>query len=299
MRVPSTYLSYRSTYLLAGLRVALVIAAAGLAVVACGGGDDGGGGGNGDGGPGGGEDAAGAGDILIAFDRDGDMWELDPATGTGTEILNTTYDGAADIGVVSSAFYLPDKDQLWLGMGDRSECAACIFSLDLSSGAATLLSDNIDALETGVSGLARSPLGGFLFTVKGADRFFYGINPDTALPQLIGGVLPGVGRGAGVSFNDSEVLYAALENKLYTIGVNDGAATEIAIFNAVGFSEPQENFVINSMAWLNGTMYGLFRADNKDTYLVTINLADATVTLIAQSPERMEGVATLPAGKRP
>ncbi|WP_428268275.1 hypothetical protein [Haliangium sp.] len=234
-------------------------------------------------------------EIMIAFDRNGDLYRVDPATAQATLALDTTYGAVADIGVVSSAFYVTDSSQLWLGMGGISECEACIFTLDATTGAATLLAENEPRGLKGIPGLARSPAGGGLYTSTGNGRTFYYIDPTTGIAQAIG-QMGAEGKGAGMTFAANGTLYAALDTVLASVDLSTGATTQVGIFN--GFTDTVPDYAINSMVTYGGAIYGILldrdAGVDRTTYLVQVDITTAAVTSIGALPTSMEGLAVAP-----
>lgn len=240
-------------------------------------------------------------DRLIAFSRLGDLHVIDPATGTDTQRLDTSLNGQ-DIGVVSSALYVADAGALYLGTGAAAPtpCEACVLRLDLATGQATVL-DDTTAMK-GVSDMARSPLGGFIYATNGRSRDLWGINPADGQAQLVAPFSQGEARGGGMTFDAAGVLYAALDNALYRVDPGTGTTTQIGLLTYNGFTTPIADGAINAMAFLGNSIYGIL-FDREPTllvtYLVRIDPATAAVTFVAQNSVPMEGLAVVPANLLP
>lgn len=258
----------------------------------------GGGGGGFDAGP---PDAGGGNEVLIGFDRNGDLYSFDLATGVETLRVNTSLNGQ-DVGVVSSAMYLADSGQLWLGTGGAglTPCKSCVLSLDPATGVATELHGG-NVLK-GVASMARSPGGGFVYSANGNSNQLYGISPDTGQPQFISQFSQGRASGGGMAFDENGVLYAALEVSLFTVNPGTAVTTRVGFFTFTGFATDVSDSGINSMAVLDGVLYGILydrRSAARTTYLVRVNPTTAEVTNIRQNSVSMEGLAVVPANLLP
>lgn len=279
----------------------MLCAGAALAVVLGGlGGCSGGGGGGGfDAGP---PDAGQPSEVLIAFDRNGDLYSFDPTTGVETLRLDTSLNGQ-DIGVVSSALFLTDTSQLWLGTGGAgiTPCKSCVLSLDIATGQATQLHGG-NVLK-GVASMARSPGGGFIYSANGNSNQLYGINPANGQPQFINLFSEGRASGGGMTFDQLGILYAALEVSLFTVDPATAVTTRVQYLTFTGFPVDVSNSGLNSLTVLGGTMYGILYDRNsgslRTTYLVRVNPATAEVTNIRQNSVAMEGLAVVPANLLP
>ena len=239
-------------------------------------------------------------EILIAFDRQGALHLVDPATGVNTLKLATNIDGA-NLSVVSAALYVTEAGRIWLGMGGLSAipCSGCLLSLDHTTGAATVLSEP-DV--KGLTSLARSPAGGFIYAASGKTSELWGINPADGAPQRIANFSEGVARGGGMAFDRNGVLYAALDLALYRVDPSTAVTTRVQQLTYNGFPTPIVDGAVNSLALLGNTMYGLI-FDRQDplraTYLVTIDLATAAVTHVGPTASPMEGLAVVPGNLLP
>lgn len=240
-------------------------------------------------------------DRLIAFSRTGDLYVIDPATGTDTLKLDTSFNGQ-DIGVVSSALYLADTGALWIGTGaaGQTTCKACVMRLDLATGQATVLDDQTNM--KGVADMARSPAGGFIYATNGRSREFWGINPADGQTQLINMFSQGEARGGGMTFDASGVLYASLDNAFFRVDPGTATTSQMTFLTYSGFTPPIADGAINAMAVLGNTIYGILydrMSTDRATYLVRIDPATAVVTLVAKNSVSMEGLAVVPANLLP
>jgi DNA-binding beta-propeller fold protein YncE len=239
-------------------------------------------------------------DLLIAFDRQGELYILDPNTGVDTLKLDTNL-GGQNLGVVSSALYVSDAGRIWLGMGGAGNppCPACVLSLDHTTGAATMLAATD---MKGVASMARSPAGGFIYAANGNSSELWGIDPANGAPRRIADFSEGVARGGGMAFDRNGNLYAALDSALYTVNPSTAATAQVQQFTYTGFPAGINDGAINSMALLGNVLYGLVfdRTDsNRPTYLVRIDPATATVTHVNRNSSPMEGLAVVPANLLP
>lgn len=238
-------------------------------------------------------------DLLISFDREGELYLVDPTTGVDTLKLDTNM-GGVDIGVVSSALYVSDAGRIWLGMGGLGSipCSGCVLSLDTATGVATM---QADTPMKGLTSMTRSPAGGFIYATNGSTSELWGINPANGTPQRIANFSEGVARGGGMAFNQG-TLYAALDIALYSVNPSTAVTTQVQQFTYNGFPVPIGDGAVNSMALLGNTMYGIiFDRNDPDraTYLVRIDTATATVTHVGRSSSPMEGLAVVPANLLP
>lgn len=245
-------------------------------------------------------DAAGPGELLIAFDREGELYILDPNTGVDTLKLDTNF-GGEEIRVVSSALYVSEAGQLWLGIGGAGNppCPACVMSLDPATGNVTMLSPSD---MKGLASMARSPAGGFIYAANGNSNEFWGIDPTTGVPQRIASFSEGVARGGGMVFDRGGTLWAALDRTLYRVDPGTAATTRVQDFTYTGFPVNIGDGAINSMALLGDTIYGLMFDRNdptRATYLVRIDTATATVTHVNRNSSPMEGLAVVPGNLLP
>jgi hypothetical protein len=240
-------------------------------------------------------------ELLIAFDRQGELHLMDTATGANSLKLNTSGVGGENIGVVSAAVYNSDAGRIWLGMGGLSAipCSGCLLSLDTTTGATTVLAEP-DV--KGLTSLTRAPAGGFVYAVNGNSNELWGINPEDGVPQRIANFSEGVARGGGLVFDRASILYAALDIALYTVNPTTAVTTRVQQFTYNGFPTPISDGAVNSMALMGTTVYGLI-FDRQDplraTYLVTIDLATAVVTHIGPTASPMEGLAVVPGNLLP
>jgi hypothetical protein len=243
---------------------------------------------------------AGASERLIAFDREGELYTIDPGTGVDTLRLDTSM-GGQDIGVVSSALYVSDAGRIWLGMGGAGGtlCPSCVMSLDASSGEVTMLATTT---MKGVASMARSPAGGYIYAANGNSQELWGINPADGAPQPIANFSQGTARGGGMAFDQAGRLYAALDISLFTVDPGTAVTTQVGTFTYGGFPVAITDGAINSMAVLGGTLYGIVydrQSTDRTTYLARIDPATAAVTYVNQNSRSMEGLAAVPANLLP
>jgi hypothetical protein len=239
-------------------------------------------------------------DVLIAFDRQGELYSVDPATGVDTLRLDTGM-GGVNLGVVSAALYVTDAGRIWLGMGGLGSipCSGCLLSLDHTTGEATVLAE---PEVKGLTSLTRSAAGGFIYAANGSTSEFWGVNPANGAPQRIANFSEGQARGGGMVFDRGNTLYAALDLALYTVNPSTGVTTQVGPILYNGFPMPIRDGAVNSLALMGDTVYGLVfdRMDvDRPTYLVRMDLATATATHIGRTSSPMEGLAVVPANLLP
>lgn len=174
---------------------------------------------------------------LFTFDSGaGSVRRIDPATGGYLSTVNLTglprligQGGLAirsdGIGFVSSALN-----------GPGTSPSANLYSFNLATGASQLLGQSTEAM----AGLAFAP-DGTLYGFGKLDGNLYRIDTTTAASTLVAtlSVIPGSPFGA-ISFGPTGILYATLDDQIYSINMATGAAAPVnssaAGSDGVGFS---------------------------------------------------------------
>jgi len=254
---------------------------------------------------------------LIAFDRDGNLYTIDPATGTPTEAINTALANTEgnSIGVVSSSTFVPARSELWLGTGGNAECDGCTLVLDIFSGEATILADNTNV--TGAHPGLAIDANGNLFGTEGDTDTLLRIDTGTSDTgeAFIVGTFNASNNGNGMTFV-GPVLYVASDDDLYTVDPATGAGTLVGEFSFERFSADElsglERYSINSMTMdASGTIFAILQQGGgsggagrlEPTYLVTIDPQGPVISKVAPlfagstgdpTPIPLDGLAFVP-----
>ena len=175
---------------------------------------------------------------LVAFDHQGDLYRINPATGAVTQIVDTFYQPnpsvpATELWEVSSSIYNDQTGEIWMGSGGRGACDACMFRLDLETGEAVCLVSNLDVYPSWDNGNGLEHAKGTPGMAMGADGAIYTrlYNHSNALPQSAFlyqidestgratnlGQTFGTGSGNGMVYDDDGVLYAIADQTVYWI----------------------------------------------------------------------------------
>jgi hypothetical protein len=253
---------------------------------------------------------------LIGADRAGDLLFVDAGDGTTTPWLDTSY-LSMDLGAVSAAASVYSDSDLAVasatpvgtlyvgtgGMGGAPDCNGCLFKVDQTTGDATLVvSASVDAFTYfNVSSMALAPDGSLKFT---ANDTYYTLDPSTDEASTPGG--PGICCGFGMTYDLGGTLYITGDDSLYALDPVTGIATSVGTFTYGGFTtDPSAGARMVSMTThpetgqvlgiLNdGTPGGGGTGGSGPRYLVEVDVTTAEVTLIAQTDDGLDGLATVP-----
>jgi len=238
---------------------------------------------------------------LIAFDRRGELYLIDPATGQDTFRTDTFSSDLEtnEIGTVSSTVFVPTTGKLWLGMGGASECGGCILTLTLPNDDAEILTSQPSEFTSGLPGLARRPSDGAIFGPEGDSSDFFSLDPITGQLTVVGDLGFSVSGGA-VTFVGG-TGYLTSSDTLYTFTATASSVTtsEVGTMSFVGFpSNLRASKSIGSMVTMpDGTVLGLFKdgggSEASRSFLVRINVANAVVTNIGQNTNLLDGLTIL------
>jgi hypothetical protein len=243
--------------------------------------------------------------VLIAADRDGDLYSLEPQTGAETFLLDTwTLDSVGaqvPVGVVSSIIEWTADGLLWLGTGGNAECDGCVMNIDPTSGEATMLADNSGS-SYAMPGMARSPADE-VFTMEGDGSGFYDVDPLTGVSSEISGDIDATWsnyQGNSLTFGSDGTMYASSNGMFYTMDPVAGIGTQVAEQSYIGFpgNPDLSRYYLVSMATLgDGTIYGLLKetggAAATNSWLVTVDPTTAELTAIAELTARFDGLAAV------
>ena len=189
-------------------------------------------------------DSVGGPEVLIAFDRDGDMYFVDPLSGFPSLELDTSGFSTVTLGVISGSLYVPATRTLWVSFGGNSACQGCIGALNTATGEVTLVRDIRDAVSPGLPDLALRP-DGFVFVPEGDSNGIFRLDPVTAVPTFVGNANGSTGRGLTFVGN---TLYIVERDVLYTVDSNNGSATSRGALTLLGFPAPAPtSFALVSM----------------------------------------------------
>ncbi len=289
----------------------------------CGGDDDGGGGGDEDAAvstdasagidapP---PDAAVAPTTLVAADRNGDIYLVDPTTGVDTLAINTMPAGAGvatEVGVVSAMLHIPSTNEWWLATGGNGDfCNGCILTLDPSTGAATILAANDGVVGENlgaIPGLAYDGVadGAFTTTADGSGEL-YALDADTGVASIIANGVNDGQSGKAMVLDGAGVLHVAGSDDLFTVDKVTGAAATVGAFTYTGFPVLADaNPTIGSMTRRDsdGVVFGILMDGGGGgvtaTYLATIDLTTAEVTNVGANTVILDGLAFVPTALLP
>jgi hypothetical protein len=247
--------------------------------------------------------------ILIAADREGEIYAIDPATGAGMLLLDTFIDDGlrapVDLGPVSSMIANRLTGDLWVGMGGSSSafCEGCILVLDTMTGEATSLNDTTFS-GNGVAGMAQRESDGVVFAGEGDDDNFHRVDGTTGAATEVATSGIGDWSGRGLTFANDGTLYMAADDSLYTIDPDIPQSTSVGVITYTGFptfSTSTIDVISLTTRAEDGVVFGILKdgGSTGDTYLVTVNLATAEVTNVGLTTVWMDGLAFVPASLFP
>jgi hypothetical protein len=244
--------------------------------------------------------------ILIAIDRDGSIYELDPETGDATFLLETersggiitsVVKGAGPLDYVSSMLYNEETGTLWAGTGRYSDQEACIFSIS-PNGIATLLADNYQEFYSH-PGMAQRRSDHVIFGTEGqnSDDLLL-IDDSTGVATMFAESLDTVSKGGmGLTFV-GENLYLAAREQLWMINTSNGAPTLVADMTFVGLPTSSGRSRLPSMTTRpsDNQVFAIYRYYEYElTHLCRVNVNTGVVTNIGELPGEIDGLAWVPA----
>jgi hypothetical protein len=247
---------------------------------------------------------------LLAADRVGDIWIVDPSNGDATPALNTWFDSDGtnvDLGVVSGMAYHEQSGRLLASTSQQGFCDSCLYAIDVITGGAEQLASIGAPDVTGLVDLAvRSD--GAVFASEGGDcgDYLYLLNPADGTYKR--GLAAHDCSGNALTFSRSGMLYWADTSGVYALDVTIGdtdltvnvTAAEISY---TGFPLEVTPKALNSMTTHpgTGTVLGIVYTGGStgDRYLSRVNLSTATVTHIGLLPAILDGLAWVPMSAAP
>ena len=229
---------------------------------------------------------------------DGSLYTIDPNTGQA-QIVG----GPIGFEGVSAMVFLNDGRLVASATDDdNGDKRSILIEIDTTTGQGTfigLIGDETVSGECGrVPGLTydrtTDTLYGLGIQCNPVNRGLLEINPNTAQAIVMGPT--GInGGGNGLAINMQGVLFSTpsppANEVLVTINPDTGMATEVAQFD--GFPR------INSLDFhpVTGVLFGADINNNTDEFeLITINTANAAITVIGDLPSCIDGLAFTPAG---
>jgi hypothetical protein len=248
--------------------------------------------------------------LLMAADRDGNVYTVDPVTGTEslsfTPMTDDGVGGMEPLGVISSMAWLESTDAWLFGLGGNSVCgnSGCIYVEDTVSGSATE-GEWIEFAVTdlyGTPGLAPHPDGDRVFTFE-ADGSGELVSVDAAgVVDTLLSSLNERGSGKGTTFSSDTLLYVFGGDLLTEIDVEALTDREVGTFTLTGFPTLVDlTPTLGSMTTRpsDGVVFGILKdggggGSTTTTYLVTVNLETAEVTNVGVNTNLLDGVAFIP-----
>jgi WD40 repeat protein len=238
--------------------------------------------------------------VLLSSDRSGTFYLVDEESGGAFRLgpalaLNTDAEGVA-VGVISSMSWLWTTDALWFGFGGEAICTGCLYQLD-PSGIVVFLSDPSSTVRA-VAGLAVHPGTGDVYTTEGdasGDLYVFDIATGT-----VSVALSNIGEsstGKGMTFSNDGLLYVGGRNRIVTVDIDGGIATDLGAPTLTGFPPAVTSSQIRSMATrdADGTMFALSRnGRNSPTEFATVDPTTGELTHISTIPEALDGLAYVP-----
>lgn len=245
--------------------------------------------------------------LLLATGRLGDLFLLNQITGEASPLLDiyTTVSGT-NVGFMTSMVYHSANGTLYGGTGGSAPENGALYTINLSTGKATLLgSTGIYALP----GMAVRESDGSIFTSY--STIFYRIDPDNVASPVILNDDVSYSTGAGMTYGPNGTLYVANGDggdtiTLYSRNDNTGAETtvgDLSYLNPDDFQDIDPQFPvysrINCMTTrFDGQIFGLL-VDEPYTYLVKVDKSGPEAELVGRTGNKLGGLVMIPADKRP
>jgi hypothetical protein len=249
--------------------------------------------------------------VLLASDRNGDLYLIDPSDASATLILDLfTDDGAGgtrDVGLISSMVYDPETGILYAGTSGNNgspDCRGCLYTIDLTTGEATFVGDPI---LWGIVGMSiRSD--GYLLAMDGDCTSLYlldkqtGTDLDSADPGQNGC------SGNGLTFKLDDTLYMADNGSgsptIYLLDVTVSATsltidtTTPSVLTSIGFGADESSLkAINSMTThpVTGEAMGIVYTGNPGKrFLVMVDLDSAEMTNLGETNSEIDALVYVP-----
>ena len=248
--------------------------------------------------------------VLIAADNNGDIWQVNQSNGTVTELLDVFINVTSNIGAISSMMYDAGTGKIFAGTGGEASCNGCIYTIDPSTGEATLF---LDPAVYAIPAMAiRSD--GIIFANYEDDlgnNSLYSIDPQVAAGNLIG-TLDVWDMGHGLTFDNSNILNLGDRYGLGTVNQANAMVTygsEYTFNNVTAFQEVNPDFRTNNIFHNILSMdtrpadSGVFAILNDEDappeigsyrYLVLCNLTTSELNFISEYNSNLNGLAFAP-----
>ena len=180
--------------------------------------------------------------------------------------------------------------------GYTAEEALGIFSVDLSTGAATLIADvsspSSSCPNWEILGFASNPSSGKLYATF--SNCLVIIDPKTGAVTEIGTADYGTYYGNALAFGPSNILYSAggyPSLTLYTLDPTTASATH----GVVLAGSPSSGCSMETLTFNEGELYGvLYCSGNSEYYFVSISTNTGAMTVIGQPSEGLVAIAAGP-----
>ncbi|MBI4083243.1 MAG: carboxypeptidase regulatory-like domain-containing protein [Candidatus Lambdaproteobacteria bacterium] len=238
-------------------------------------------------------------DALLAADRNGDIYQLDPVTGSPTLVRDTFKSdglgGFTSLGNLSSMVYHPQTGKLFAGSAAQSTTTpGSIFTVNLATGEATFLADN-SSIDYGVADMAVRP-DGTIYAFYEAGQNLTTVDPTTGVATWLG-YANGIGCcGNGLTFDGAgTTLYLADDIGLHVLDQATGAVLSSTPITYTGFptlTAPRISSMSTRLS--SGVVYGILNDGSGGTgprYLVTVNLATGDVVNLGEIGLPLDGLA--------
>ncbi len=238
---------------------------------------------------------------LIVADSNGDIWELDPATGAETFLCDTFQIEGLDpgqVGRISSMVFNTRRNKIWMGQ-NSNDSRGILWELDETTGQATV-AGGTDVFYPGLTQQLNTIRG----VVNAGEGFGFIYDIDATTGDIDAGPdVTGVDdfRGLGVTSTDTGAFYLAADQTLYTVNSLNGEAQTVGPLTPVGFpvESPSSRFRINSMTMVGDIAYGLVRNGGEssgDTQFCRIDLDTGVMLYISTTSRIFDGLACIPDG---
>lgn len=245
-----------------------------------------------------------SGAVLLAGDRNGDIHVVDPSDASSTALPSLTYSDSA-VGKISSMVFNPTTGLLFAGHGGASGCPGCIYAIDANGFTATFLADNtvVDGTYTAAAGMAVRSDGTIFVEYEGGENLAT-LDSSTGVATPVGGFFDFAFSGCcgyGMVFSGS-TLYLGNDVGLYTINQATAQGTlvanwsypSVADFQAIDGAFPISPKIASMAVHPDtGVVYGTLNdgsGGSQFRYLVTVNPANAEVTLVGEINSQLDGL---------
>jgi len=248
---------------------------------------------------------------LIAADHNGDIWQIDENDGSSSELLDVYVDDGfgnySNLGPVSAMVYDVNSNRIFAGTGAVAKCKGCIYTIDPSTGEATLFM--VPGVKE-IPDMAVRSDGKILVSYKDYDYSLYVIDPSRPYDDAFIGALDDVNTGLGVSVTADDTLFLGQGSGLESGCPYDGAFNfirELSFADISSFERVNPDF---SPASLKQIISQAYQSEGGNTfavidenqsypytnykYLVKLDVETAEVRLVAGVSTSLDGLAFVP-----